>query len=68
MCLLCNDEKVYRTYMDHLDALKRRGETVDPDKVLDAVFEQLQAEEKVRATDPRNDRTLSPFFCSAVDK
>jgi len=62
MCLLCNDEKVYRTYMDHLDALKRRGETVDPDKVLDAVFEQLQAEEKVRATDPRNDRTLSPFF------
>jgi hypothetical protein len=68
MCLLCNDEKVYRTYMDHLDALKRRGETVDPDKVLDAVFEQLQAEEKVHATDPRNDRTLSPFFCSAVDK
>jgi hypothetical protein len=68
MCLLCNDEKVYRTYMDHLDALKRRGETVDPDKVLDAVFEQLQAEEKVRAADPRNDRTLSPFFCSAVDK
>ncbi|OJU29079.1 MAG: hypothetical protein BGN91_14075 [Nitrobacter sp. 62-13] len=68
MCLLCNDEKIYRTYMDHLDALKRRGETADPDKALDAVFEQFQAEEKVRAADPRNDRTLSPFFCSAVDK
>jgi hypothetical protein len=54
--------------MERLDALKRQGETVDPDAVLDAVFEQLQAEEKLRAADPRNDRTLSPFFCSAVDK
>jgi hypothetical protein len=69
MCLLCSDEKVYRTYMDYLDAMERRGETADPDKAMEAVLDKLQADDdKMRVADPRNDRTLSPFFCSAVVK
>jgi hypothetical protein len=68
MCLLCGDEKAYQAYMDYLDAMERQGKTADPDKAMDAVLDRLQAADSARADDPRNDRTLSPFFCSAVDK
>ena len=68
MCLLCGDEKSYRAYMDYLDAMEREGRTADPDEAMKAVFERLQANDTAPADDPRNDRTLSPFFCSAVDK
>jgi hypothetical protein len=68
MCLLCGDETAYRAYMDYLDAMDRQGETADPNKAIEAVLDKLQADDKIRATDPRNDRTLSPFFCSAVVK
>jgi hypothetical protein len=54
--------------MDYLDAMERRGETADPDKAMDAVLDKLQAADKIRAADPANDKTLSPFFCSAVGK
>jgi hypothetical protein len=72
MCLLCNDEEAYQAYMNYLDAMQRQGEVADPDKAIDAVLDQLQAADQARAAkwrdDPANDKTLSPFFCSPVDK
>ena len=78
MCLLCDDEKAYQAYMNYLDAMERQGKAADPDKAVDAVLDQLEAqakaqartEAKARATqdDPANDKTLSPFFCSPINK
>ena len=70
MCLLCDDEKAYQAYMDYLDAMERQGKAADPDKAMDAVLDQLEAADKARVKrdDPANDKTLSPFFCSPVDK
>ena len=72
MCLLCDDEKAYQAYMNYLDALERQGKAADPDKAMGAVLDQLQAADKARngilADDPANDKTLSPFFCSPVNK
>jgi hypothetical protein len=68
MCLLCGNETAYRAYMDYFDAMERQGRTADPDKAMNAVLDRLPANDTAPADDPRNDRTLSPFFCSAVDK
>ena len=69
MCLLCDDERAYQAYMTYLDAMERQGKHADPDKAMEAVLDKLQADDnKMRVADPRNDRTLSPFFCSAVVK
>jgi hypothetical protein len=72
MCLLCDDEKAYAAYMDYLDAMERQGKAADPDKAMDAVLDALQAADKAKGNalrdDPANDKTLSPFFCSPVDK
>jgi hypothetical protein len=72
MCLLCDDEKAYQAYMNYLDAMEREGKVADPDKAIDAVLDQLEAADKARSKpfgdDPANDKTLSPFFCSPVDK
>ncbi|HEY3679498.1 MAG TPA: hypothetical protein VGL45_12340 [Bradyrhizobium sp.] len=72
MCLLCDDEKAYQAYMNYLDAMEREGKVADPDKAMDAVLDQLEAADKARnkllGNDPANDKTLSPFFCSPVDK
>jgi hypothetical protein len=68
MCLLCDDEKAYQAYMDYLDAMERQGKAADPDKAIDAVLDQLQAAEKANRDKPANDKTLSPFFCSPVNK
>ncbi len=72
MCLLCDDEKAYRAYMDYLDAMERQGKPADPDKAMDAVLDRLEAAEKAGnkmvGDAPANDKTLSPFFCSPVDK
>jgi hypothetical protein len=71
MCLLCDDEKAYQAYMNYLDAMERQGKVADPDKAMDAVLDQLEAADKARnkiPDDPANDKTLSPFFCSPVDK
>jgi len=56
--------------MDYLDAMERQGKAADPDKAMDAVLDQLEAADKARAKrdDPANDKTLTPFYCSAVDK
>jgi hypothetical protein len=68
MCLLCDDEKVYLAYMNYLDAMERQGKPADPGKAMDAVRDQLEAADKTRRDDPANDKTLSPFFCSPVNK
>ena len=68
MCLLCDDEKAYQAYMDYLDAMERQGKAADPDKAVDAVLDVLQAADQARAQDPANDKTLSPFFCSPINK
>jgi len=74
MCLLCDDEKAYQAYMNYLDAMERQGKSADPDKAVDAVLDALEAqvntEVKARAKqdDPANDKTLSPFFCSPINK
>jgi len=72
MCLLCDDEKAYAAYMNYLDAMERQGRAADPDKAMDAVLDALEAADKVSGKslrdDPAHDKTLSPFFCSPVDK
>ena len=70
MCLLRDDEKAYQAYMDFLDAMRLQGKDADPDKAIDAVLDQLEAQDRERAKkdDPANDKTLSPFFCSPINK
>ncbi|MFL6792739.1 MAG: hypothetical protein ACJ8EE_16390 [Bradyrhizobium sp.] len=70
MCLLCDDEKAYQAYMNYLDAMERQGKAADPSKVMETVLDQLDAADKARAKqdDPANDKTLSPFFCSPINK
>jgi hypothetical protein len=68
MCLLCDDEKAYQAYMDYLDAMERQGKAADPGKAIDVVLDRLEAADRARRDDPANDKTLSPFFCSPVNK
>jgi hypothetical protein len=72
MCLLCDDEKAYQAYMDYLDAMQRQGQdpdkSADPDKAVGAVLDKLEAAGKAGSDKPENDKTLSPFFCSPVNK
>jgi len=70
MCLLCDDEKAYQAYMNYLDAMERHGKPADPDKAIDAVLDALEANERTcsKKDDPSNDKTLSPFFCSPINK
>ena len=72
MCLLCDDERAYQAYMNYLDAMERQGKPADADKAMDAVLDALEAagkaSDKASRDDPANDKTLSPFFCSEVDK
>ena len=70
MCMLCDDEKAYQAYMNYLDAMERQGKVADPDKAMDAVLDALEASDLTRARqdDPANDKTLSPFFCSPINK
>jgi hypothetical protein len=50
--------------------MERQGKAADPDKAMDAVLDQLEANERTRpkSNDPANDKTLSPFFCSPINK
>ena len=70
MCMLCDDEKAYQAYMNYLDAMERQGKVADPDKAMDAVLDALEASELTRPKqdDPANDKTLSPFFGSPINK
>jgi hypothetical protein len=77
MCLLCDDEKAYQAYMNYLDAMERQaketGKAADPEAAVNAVLDELEAQAKIEAKansndDPKNDKTLSPFFCSPINK
>ncbi len=71
MCLLCDDEKAYQAYMNYLDAMERQGKAADPDSAVNAVLDQLEAaatKASRKPDDPANDKTLSPFFCSPINK
>ena len=70
MCLLCDDEKAYQAYMNYLDAMERQGKAADPNVAVNAVLDQLEAaaNASTRKDDPANDKTLSPFFCSPINK
>ena len=71
MCMLCDDEKAYQAYMDYLDAMERQGKSADPDKAVGAVLDQMRAADKAKSAiwdAPENDKTLSPFFCSPVNR
>ena len=69
MCLLCDDEKAYQAYMDYLDAVQRQGQAAaNSDKAMAAVLDKLEAAGKAASDAPENDKTLSPFFCSPVNK
>jgi hypothetical protein len=55
--------------MDYLDAMQRQGQAAgDPDKAVAAVLDKLEAAGKAASDAPENDKTLSPFFCSPVNK
>ena len=68
--MLCDDEKAYAAYMNYLDAQERQGKVADPDKAMDAVLDALEASDLTRPKqdNPDNDKTLSPFFCSPINK
>jgi hypothetical protein len=77
MCLLCDDEAAYKAYMDYLDAMERQGKAADPDKTVNEILDQLEAanadkakpaNNKFFADDAADDKTLSPFFCSPINK
>ena len=70
MCLLCDDEKAYQAYMNYLDAMERQGKAADPEAAVNAVLDSLEAADKAAAKkdDPKNDKTLSTFFCSPINK
>jgi hypothetical protein len=73
MCLLCDDERAYLAYMNYLDAMARQGKAADPDQAVGVVLDQLQAQQqekfaRAEEDDPADDKTLSPFFCSPINK
>ena len=69
MCLLCDDEKAYPDDMNYLDAMERQGNTHRPKKAMAAVLGTLGAADKTRKLDdPANDKTVSAFVCSSVNK
>jgi hypothetical protein len=70
MCLLCDDEKAYQAYMNYLDAIERRGKAAGLEAALNAEPGSLAAAERARSErdDPNNDKTLSPFVCSPINK
>jgi hypothetical protein len=68
MCLLCEDETAYQAYMTYLDEMERQGKAADPDKAMDAALDAMERADRTNRNSPANDKTLSPFFCSPVDK
>jgi hypothetical protein len=75
--------QAYMNYLDAMERQQAEGKSVDPDKAIDAVLDaleaQVNAENKARAEnkakankffaeDTTDDKTLSPFFCSPINK
>lgn len=75
MCMLCEDEKAYKAYMDYLDAMERQGKAVDPNKAMDAAAATKMASGKDIADTtlsthfvPTASAPCSPFSCDPVDE
>ena len=74
MCLLCEDEKAYKAYMDYLDAMARQGNAADPDKAMDAAAATVMTSGKDVADTalsthfPAAPAPRSPFSCDPVDE
>lgn len=74
MCLLCEDEKAYKAYMDYLDAMERQGKTADPSQAMDAAAATMMATGKDIADTslsthfPAASVPRSPFSCDPVDE
>ena len=72
MCMLCDDEKAYQAYMDYLDAMERQGKSSArppiPTRRSAWCSTRCRPPTRPAAEAPENDKTLSPFFCSPVDK
>lgn len=74
MCMLCDDEKAYQAYMNYLDKMERQGKAADANVAVNAVLDEIEAaanaaaKKNVTQDDPANDKTLSPFFCSPINK
>lgn len=74
MCLLCEDEKAYKAYMDYLDAMERQGKTADPSQAMDAAAATMMATGKDIADTslsthfPTAPAPRSPFSCDPVDE
>jgi hypothetical protein len=75
--------QAYMNYLDAMERQKGEGQPVDPDKAIDAVLDALEAQvnaevaaraeakpktNKFFAEDTTDDKTLSPFFCSPINK
>jgi hypothetical protein len=54
--------------------MERQGKAADPNVAVNAVLDEIEAAAKASARkpftqdDPANDKTLSPFFCSPINK
>ncbi|MCL2714968.1 MAG: hypothetical protein FWD68_10390 [Alphaproteobacteria bacterium] len=73
MCFLCNNENAYRAYMNYVEARRRKGQTFSDEEAVNAVLDEMEAaarEANARAgnDDPASDKTLSPFFCSPINR
>ncbi|MBV9530017.1 MAG: hypothetical protein JO283_02800 [Bradyrhizobium sp.] len=70
MCLLCDDERAYQAYMNYLDAVERQGEAAGAQSAVNVLLDRFKAKVKAPASkdDPKNDKTLSPFFCSPINR
>ena len=66
MCLLCDDEKAYQAYMSYLDAMERQGKAADPDKAMDAVLDELEANERTPARAERSRQRQVRFLRSSA--
>ncbi|MCS3730075.1 hypothetical protein FHR88_005146 [Bradyrhizobium betae] len=58
--------------MNYLDKMERQGKAADPNVAVNAVLDEIEAAANAAAAkkkdDPANDKTLSPFFCSPINK
>jgi hypothetical protein len=75
--------QAYMNYLDAMERQGKDGKAADPDQAVNAVLDQLEAADKASAhtnnkknkffaddlgSNPADDKTLSPFFCSPINK
>jgi hypothetical protein len=77
MCMMCEDEKSYATYLAYLDAMQKNDKDANSDAAMNEVMKAMEDAARERwnrdpwADDAANDKTLSvhsPFVCTPVEK